>query len=108
MVGEDHVAVVMNARMHLSELAEVGARSETWRTTRSARLHRARLLRSYLTQPFYVSEAFSGRAGISTTAAMPSQIARPSLLEATTNSIRRRCIYAVVHRSPERCPCPRL
>ena len=65
VVGEDHVAVVMNARMHLSELAEVGARSETWRTTRSARLHRARLLRSYLTQPFYVSEAFSGRAGIS-------------------------------------------
>ena len=59
------MAVVMNARMHLSELAEAWARSETWRTTRNARLHRARLLRSYLTQPFYVSEAFSGRAGVS-------------------------------------------
>jgi len=65
VVGDDHVAVVMNARLHLSELAEAGARSEGWRTTRIARLHRARLLRSYLTQPFYVSEAFSGRAGVS-------------------------------------------
>ncbi len=65
VVGEDHVALVMNARLHLSELAEASARAEAWRTTRSARLHRARLLRSYLTQPFYVSAAFSGRAGVS-------------------------------------------
>jgi F0F1-type ATP synthase beta subunit len=64
-VGEDHVAIVMNARLHLSELAAADARAEEWRTTSSARLHRARLLRSYLTQPFYVSEAFSGRAGVS-------------------------------------------
>lgn len=56
IVGDDHIAVVMNARLHLSELAEASARS--------VRLHRARLLRSYLTQPFYVSEAFTGRAGI--------------------------------------------
>jgi F0F1-type ATP synthase beta subunit len=65
VVGEDHIAVMMNARRHLSELAEVGARAEAWRTTSSARLHRARLLRSYLTQPFDVSAAFSGRAGVS-------------------------------------------
>jgi len=53
------------SRLHLSELAEAGTRSEAWRATRSARLHRARLLRSYLTQPFYVTEAFSGRAEVS-------------------------------------------
>jgi F0F1-type ATP synthase beta subunit len=65
VVGDDHVALVRNARLHLSELAEASARAEAWRTTSSARLHRARLLRSYLTQPFYVSAAFSGRAGVS-------------------------------------------
>jgi F0F1-type ATP synthase beta subunit len=57
IVGDNHIAIVMNARRHLSELAEASARSST-------RLHRARLLRSYLTQPFYVTEAFSGRPGI--------------------------------------------
>jgi F0F1-type ATP synthase beta subunit len=57
IVGDDHIAVVINARLHLRELAEASARSEQ-------RLHRARLLRSYLTQPFYVTEAFSGRAGV--------------------------------------------
>ena len=57
VVGDNHMAIVMNARLHLSELAEAGARS-------GARIRRARLLRSYLTQPFYVTEAFSGRAGV--------------------------------------------
>jgi F0F1-type ATP synthase beta subunit len=51
------MAIVVNARLHLSELAEAGARS-------GARIRRARLLRSYLTQPLYVTEAFSGRAGV--------------------------------------------
>src|SRR2546430_6588735 len=64
-VGEGNVHTVMTARLHQSELAAADARAEEWRTTSSARLHRARLLRSYLTQPFYVSEAFSGRAGVS-------------------------------------------
>jgi len=65
VVGDDHIAVATNARLHLSELVEVRTRSEAWRTTRSARLHRARLLRSYLSQPFFVTEPFSGRAGVS-------------------------------------------
>jgi len=65
VVGDDHVAVAANARLHLSELAEAETRSEAWRTTRSARLHRARLLRSYLLQPFFVTEPFSGRGGVS-------------------------------------------
>jgi F0F1-type ATP synthase beta subunit len=57
IVGDEHMAIVMNACRHLSELADASARS-------SPRLHRARLLRTYLTQPFYVTEAFSGRPGI--------------------------------------------
>jgi len=65
VVGNDHVAVATNARLHLSELAEAETRPEAWRTARSARLHRARLLRSYLSQPFFITEPFSGRAGVS-------------------------------------------
>src|SRR5262249_27263675 len=65
VVGEDHVAVATNACQHLSELAEAETRPEARRTARSARLHRARLLRSYLSQPFFVTELFSGRAGVS-------------------------------------------
>ena len=57
IVGDEHMAIVMNARRHLSELADASARSST-------HPHRARLLRTYLTQPLYVTEAFSGRPGI--------------------------------------------
>src|SRR5262249_61330447 len=63
VVGNDHVAVATNARLHLSELAEAETRPEAWRTARSARLHRARLLRSYISQPFFITEPFSGRGG---------------------------------------------
>src|SRR5262249_61926668 len=64
VVGEDHVAVATNACQHLSELAEAETRPEARRTARSARLHRARLLRSYLSQAFFVTELFSGRARV--------------------------------------------
>src|SRR5262245_30265213 len=64
-VGDDHIAVVMNACLHLSELAEAETQSKAWRTARSVRLHRARLLRSYFSQPFFITEPFSGRGGVS-------------------------------------------
>lgn len=57
VVGQEHVDVVQRVRQALA----AGANSATGQTA----LHRARLIERFLTQPFYIAEAFTNRPGSS-------------------------------------------
>ena len=71
IVGREHIDVVENTKRHLAQDAPGHAADHPDDTASSAPISRKQQLQWYLTQPFYVAEAFTNRSGIS----VPARVA---------------------------------